>query len=191
MKIKSIYCLLFLFPIFLSAEDENAIGLKVPKVAEITGLVNRYHQETSTFIPVELAEPFPEPTLIVTGEGSELYLSFPGRISARIGENSRVVLGPAMDGLYEVDLRLGTVTARLDPERDQEQEPGFAIRTKDGLTRATGTYFAVTEYNGQSYAAVKKGEVKKKTTPPAEPDFSAYLKKKPKEDIGKSSKTTQ
>ena len=190
MKIKSIYCLLFLFPFFLSAEDENAIGLKIPKVAEITGLVNRYHQETSTFMPVELAEPFPEPTLIVTGEGSELYLSFPGRISARIGENSRVVLGPAVDGLFEVDLRLGTVTARLDPDRDQEQEPGFAIRTKDGVTRATGTYFAVTEYNGQSYAAVKKGEVKKKTTPPAEPDFSAYLKKAtPKKDSGKSTRS--
>lgn len=190
MKIKSIYCLLFLFPFFLSAEDENAIGLKIPKVAEITGLVNRYHQETSSFMPVELAVRFPEPTLIVTGEGSELYLSFPGRISARIGENSRVVLGPAVDGLYEVDLRLGTVTARLDPERDREQEPGFAIRTKDGVTRATGTYFAVTEYNGQSYAAVKKGEVKKKTTPPAEPDFSAYLKKAtPKEDSGKSTRS--
>ena len=190
MKIKSIYCLLFLFPFFLFAEDENAIELKVPKVAEITGLVNRYHQETSSFIPVELAEPFPETTLIVTGEGSELYISLPGRISARIGENSRVVLGPAVDGLYEVDLRLGTVTARLDPDRDQEQEPGFAIRTKDGVTRATGTYFAVTEYNGQSYAAVKKGEVKKKTTPPAEPDFSAYLKKAtPKKDSGKSTRS--
>ena len=86
-------------------------------------------------------------------------------------------------------LRLGTVSARLDPERDHGKEPGFAIRTKDGVTRATGTYFAVTEYNGQSYAAVKKGEVKKKTSPPDQPDFSAYLKKKPKEDLGKSSKT--
>ena len=130
------------------------------------------------------------PTLIVTGEGSELYLSFPGRIAARVGESSRVVVGPAVDGLYIVDLRLGTVSARLDPERDHGKEPGFAIRTKDGVTRATGTYFAVTEYNGQSYAAVKKGEVKKKTSPPDQPDFSAYLKKpKPKKEVGESARS--
>ena len=45
------------------------------------------------------------------------------------------------------------------------------------MTEATGTFYAVTEYKGQTYTSVKKGEVKKKTTPPAKPDFAAYLKR--------------
>ena len=159
------------------AEDTESAAAQVPSVAEIIGQVNRYNQAKGTFQPIEKEYRFSSTSLIVTGEGGELFISFPGRISARVGENSRVVIGPAVDDLYEADLCLGTVTARLDPDRDRLHQPGFAIRTKDGVTRATGTYFAVTEYKGQSYAAVKKGEVKKKTTPPAQPDFAAYLKK--------------
>ena len=91
------------------------------------------------------------------------------------------------DGRYEVDLQLGTVAALLDPKRDKENEPAFAIRGSGGVTEATGTFYAVTEYKGQTYSAVKKGTVKKKTTPPAKPDFSAYLKKaKAKVVAGKS-----
>lgn len=177
MKSKTIRSLLFLVPLCLFAGDNISTSLWVPQVAELSGQVNRYHGKTGAFVPVELTDRFTEPTLVVTSAGSEVFLSFPGKVSARVGENSRVVIGPAVNDLYEVDLRLGTVTARLDPERDRDKEPAFAIRTKDGVTRATGTYFAVTEYKGQSYAAVKKGEVKKKTTPPAQPDFAAYLKK--------------
>ena len=190
MKIKSISYLLFLFPLILLGKVNEPSEPRIPEVAEISGQVNRFNEKTGFFQPVERGARMSSPTLIVTGEGSELYLSFPGRIAARVGESSRVVVGPAVDGLYILDLRLGTVSARLDPERDQGKEPAFAIRTKDGLTRATGTYFAVTEYNGQSYAAVKKGEVKKKILPPDQPDFSAYLKKpKPKKEVGESARS--
>lgn len=182
--------LLFLFPFALFAKDNKPGAHWVPQVAELSGQVSRYHVKTGAFVPVELKARFTVPTLVVTSAGSEVFISFPGKISARVGENSRVVIGPAVDNMYELDLRLGTVTARLDPERDRKHEPAFAIRTKDGVTMATGTYFAVTEYKGQSYTAVKKGEVKKKTTPPAQPDFSAYLKKpKPKEEVGKSTRS--
>ena len=82
------------------------------------------------------------------------------------------------------------MSALLDPTRDKEKEPAFSIRGSGGVTEATGTFYAVTEYKGQTYTAVKKGEVKKKTTPPAKPDFSAYLKKaKAKADaVGQSSR---
>ena len=73
-------------------------------------------------------------------------------------------------------MRNGTISALLDPDRDKLNSPVFAIRTKSGVTEATGTFYAVTEYKGQAYAAVKKGKVKKETIPPTKPDFSAYLK---------------
>ena len=118
---------------------------------------------------------------------ADYFLS--GKIVARFGENTQTVVEPEEDGRYEVDLQLGTVTALLDPKRDKEKEPAFAIRGSGGVTEAIGTFYAVTEYKGQTYTAVKKGEVKKKTTPPAKPDFSAYLKKaKAKADDGKSTR---
>jgi len=180
MKINHIPSLLFILSLFpLAGYGQDKF---IPQVREIGGQVSYYDEDVGTFLPLEIGRRLAVPTLINLGAGSELFLSFPGRISARVGENSRVVIGPAVDGLYEVDLRLGTVTASLDPERDFETEPAFAIRTKDGITQATGTYFAVTEYKGQSYSAVKKGKVKKKTTPPNQPNFAAYLNK-PKEKV--------
>ena len=137
MKSNSVRYLLFLFPLFLLAQDTESAAAQVPSVAEITGQVNRYNQANGTFQPIEKEYRFSSTSLIVTGEGGELFISFPGRISARVGENSRVVIGPAVDDLYEADLRLGTVTARLDPDRDRLHQPGFAIRTKDGVSRAT------------------------------------------------------
>ena len=121
MKIKSISYLLFLFPLILLGNVNEPSEPRIPKVAEISGQVNRFNEKTGFFQPVEPGARMSSPTLIVTGEGSELYLSFPGRIAARVGESSRVVVGPAVDGLYIVDLRLGTVSARLDPERDRGQ----------------------------------------------------------------------
>ena len=80
-----------------------------------------------------------------------------------------------------MDLRVGTISALLDPNRDRNRDPAFAVRTHSGVTEATGTFYAVTEYKGQTYSAVKKGRVVKKTVPPTKPDFSAYLKQyKPK-----------
>ena len=104
-------------------------------------------------------------------------VSFPGKIAARMAGNSHAVFAPAQDGRYEVDLRKGTVSALLDPKRDKMNDPAFSIRTLTGVTEATGTFYAVTEYKGQTYSAVKKGKVKKKVIPPPKPNFAAYLKK--------------
>jgi len=149
-----------------------------PLVEELAGEVSRYQQDSQSFLPVLPGYEIKEPTLLVVAAGSELILSFPGRVAARVAENSRLVVGPAVDGRYEVDLRSGTLSALLDPDRDLSQDPSFAVRTLSGVTEAVGTYYAVTEYKGQSYTSVKKGKVQKKTTPPTKPDFSAYLKKK-------------
>jgi len=149
-----------------------------PLVEEILGQVTRYQNETKSFLPILPGYEITQPTLFVVGDESELIMSFPGRIATRVSANSRVVVGPLVEGRYEVDLRHGTLSALLDPERDLSNDPSFAVRTLSGVTEAVGTYFAVTEYTGQSYTAVNKGKVKKKTTPPTEPDFSTYLKKK-------------
>jgi hypothetical protein len=191
MKIKNIRILfLIISPIILMAEDTDPFKNKVPTVAEITGQVNRYDEESGAFAPVQVGEKISGPTLYFTGAESELIISYPAKIVARFGENTRAVVGPEEDGRYEVDLQLGTVSALLDPTRDKEKEPAFSIRGSGGVTEATGTFYAVTEYKGQTYTAVKKGEVKKKTTPPAKPDFSAYIKKaKAKADaVGQSSR---
>ena len=191
MKIKNIRILfLIIFPIILKAEGTDPLKNKVPTVAEITGQVNRYDEASGAFAPVQVGEKISGPTLYFTGAEAELIISYPAKIVARFGENTRAVVGPEEDGRYEVDLQLGTVSALLDPTRDKEKEPAFSIRGSGGVTEATGTFYAVTEYKGQTYTAVKKGEVKKKTTPPAKPDFSAYLKKaKAKADaVGQSSR---
>ena len=153
-------------------------GSAFPVVEELAGQVTRFQSGTKDFVPVLPGYEIKGSTLFVVGSGSELILSFPGRVAARVSENSRIVIGPEVEGRYELELRNGTVSAMLDPERDLSKDPSFAIRTFSGVTEAVGTYYAVTEYNGQSYTMVNKGEIKKKTTPPTEPDFSAYLTKK-------------
>ena len=147
----------------------------VPRVAEVTGLVFRYDRTTRTYLPVPPGYLLTEPTLLVISEGSTLLFSCPGRISGQVFEHSRIVLGPAVNGRYEAELRIGTMTLSLDPDRPSGK-PTFAVRSLNGVVEAKGTLFAVTEYNGQTYTAVKKGEIKKKTLPPGQPDFSAYLK---------------
>ena len=159
---------------------ESLIEDGFPRVEQTRGLVSVYDQKSGSFVPVAIGASIKKKQLFSVPDDGELIVSFPSKIAARVGENSRVVVGPAEKGRYEVDLRSGTVSALLDPERDKANAPSFAVRTKSGVTEATGTFYAVTEYNGQSYSAVKKGNVKKETTPPAKPDFSAYLKKSQK-----------
>ncbi len=168
---------IFLPLLLLSLTYLNAEPGAVPAVREVSGGVVRYNEPEGSFVPVEVGYRIIEPTLFLVEKGGELIASFPGKIAARLGENSQAVLAPVRDGRYEVDLRKGTVSALLDPKRYQEKEPAFLIRTLTGVTEATGTFYAVTEYKGQSYSAVKKGKVKKKVVPPPKPDFSAYLKK--------------
>jgi len=159
---------------------ESLIEDGFPRVEQTRGLVSVYDQKSGSFVPVAIGASIKKKQLFSVPDDGELIVSFPSKIAARVGENSRIVVGPAEKGKYEVDLRSGTVSALLDPERDKASSPSFAVRTKSGVTEATGTFYAVTEYKGQSYSAVKKGNVKKETTPPAKPDFSAYLKKSQK-----------
>ena len=189
MKTKQLSFTFFFLPIFLSAQNETDTVNTLPVVAEIVGQVNRYNEKAGIFEPAQVGEEISQPTLYFTSEGGELIVSYPAKIVARFGENTRAVVAPEESGRYEVDLQLGTVSALLDPKRDKESDPAFAIRGSGGVTEASGTFYAVTEYKGQTYTAVKKGTVKKKTAPPAKPDFSAYLKKaKVKTDIGKSAR---
>ena len=159
---------------------ESMIEDGFPRVEQTRGLVSMYDRKSGSFVPVAIGTSIKKKQLFSVPDDGELIVSFPSKIAALVGENSRVVFGPAEKGRYEVDLRSGTVSALLDPERDKASSPSFAVRTKSGVTEATGTFYAVTEYKGQSYSAVKKGNVKKETTPPAKPDFSAYLKKSQK-----------
>ena len=159
---------------------ESLIEDGFPRVEQTRGLVSVYDQKSGSFVPVAIGASIKKRQLFSVPDDGELIVSFPSKIAARVGENSRIVVGPAEKGKYEVDLRSGTVSALLDPERDKASSPSFAVRTKSGVTEATGTFYAVTEYKGQSYSAVKKGNVKKETAPPAKPDFSAYLKKSQK-----------
>ena len=87
-------------------------------------------------------------------------------------------MGPAKDGCFEVELRNGTVSAMLDPERDLSTEPTFAIRTLSGVAEAVGTFYAVTEYKGQSYTAVKKAVLKKRPYHLLNLFSSSYLKRR-------------
>ena len=152
-----------------------------PQVEEIVGEVSYYNVEQGQFTVVSKGFLIQKPILFLTTADSSFVVSFPGKIAARVAGNSRVVLSPVKNKRYEADLRLGTISALLDPLRDKKMDPGFAVRTLTGVTEATGTFYAVTEYKGQAYTSVKKGNVVKKTTPSAKPNFNDYLKRsKPK-----------
>jgi hypothetical protein len=148
-----------------------------PQVEEIVGEVSYYNVEQGQFTVVSKGFLIQKPILFLTTADSSFVVSFPGKIAARVAGNSRVVLSPVKNGQYEADLRLGTISALLDPQRNKKMDPGFAVRTLTGVTEATGTFYAVTEYKGQAYTSVKKGNVVKKTTPSAKLNFNDYLKK--------------
>jgi len=173
-------------------KDEHSAKLIIsssPILEEVTGFVKIYDENQRSFTPVREGYCIESPQLFSVPEQGELIVSFPGKIAARIGGGSLIVIGPEEDSKYEVGLRNGTVSALLDPSRNKNTAPEFWIRTKSGVSKATGTFYAVTEYKGQAYTAVKKGTIKKETVPPSKPDFSAYLKKsKPMVAHGKSSK---
>jgi hypothetical protein len=144
------------------------------RVEEVIGQVYFYDEVPGTFSRVKEGMMIEKSTLFSTGQDSEMIFSCVGKIAARVSENAQFVLSPLKKGRYEVELRKGTITASLDPNRPAGS-PLFAVRTFSGITEAKGTLFAVAEYKGQTYTAVKKGEVKKKTNSPTKPDFSAYL----------------
>ena len=102
MKSKVINILLFIMPFYLVAEEYTTT--EVPIGVEMTGQVNRYDEESGAFEPIQVGEKISVPTLYFTATESELIVSYPAKIVARFGENTRVVVSPEEDGRYEVDL---------------------------------------------------------------------------------------
>jgi len=147
-----------------------------PLVEEISGQVARYEKSGKTFVPLVPGYEFKEPTLLVVSSESEVFISFPGRIAACVSENSRIIVGPQVEGRYTVDLRNGTISAMLDPDRDLEKEPAFAVRTLSGTTEAVGTLYAVTEFNMQTFSQVDQGKIVNETSSPTKNKYDDYLK---------------
>ena len=145
-------------------------------IVEVLGRAERYDDSLRAFAPVAPGFVVDKPTLFVTDATGSLVFSCVGSIAGKLSGNSRVVLAPAVGDLYEADLRRGSMAVLLDPDRPKDS-PRFSIRTAQGVTAAKGTFFAVAEYNGQTYGKAKKGTVKRKVTPPGQPDFAAYLSK--------------
>ena len=159
-------------------DDNQTLPVEeLPRVEVAEGMVVRYVPSSNSFLPVNDGEFVKVTTLFVVPTASELIVSFKGQTAVRFGENSRAVFGPAANNDQVIDLRKGTVSAFLNPERDQSNSPRFGIRTRAGLVEATGTFYAVTEYKGQAYTAVKKGTIKKTPSVPTSSDFAAYIKK--------------
>ena len=144
-------------------------------VEEITGEVTLYDDLSDTFIPVTDGYKIEKSVLLVVSVGSSMIVSFPGRISSLVSENSRIVLGPPQNGNHNAYLRNGTISVLMDPVHDSELQPFFTVHTLNGSVQATNSFFAVTKYKGMASAMVKHGEVIKKTTLPTKPNFSSYL----------------
>ena len=149
----------------------------MPRIEVSRGMVVRYIPESNSFLPVQEGEIIKVRTLLVIPSGSTLVVSFTGKSAVRFDENSRAVLGPPVNNRQMIDLRNGTVSAYLNPDRDPQTSPRFGIRSRSGTVEATGTFYAVTEYKGQAYTAVKKGTVKKIPSPPTQADFATYLQR--------------
>jgi len=144
-------------------------------IGETNGKVTRYDESTDSYLPVSRGFSIGKPTTFLVSKDSTLILSFPGRIAALVSENSRIVIGPPQNGSFELELRNGTISVLMDPGRDLEDAPSFTVRTLSGATRATDTFFAVTQLKGQSYSMAKRGRIIKETALPTKPDFSSYL----------------
>ena len=153
-----------------------------PRVEEVEGQVTRFDETTGGFVQVEAGYEITQATFLGAGENSSLIISFPGKVAARLSENSRAIFKPEESRRYEVELEVGTVSVLLDPTRDPKVDPVFAIRTDDGVVEAKGTFYAITLYEGQTYTSVKRGKVYKKEIPPTMNDFAAYTRRPKDED---------
>tara|TARA_B100000212_G_scaffold325981_1_gene288095 strand:- start:64 stop:696 length:633 start_codon:yes stop_codon:yes gene_type:complete len=152
-----------------------------PQVEEVEGQVTRFDEASGAFVQVEVGFEITQPIFFATGEDADLILSFPGKVAARFSEGTRAIVNPVVRNRYEVELEVGTLSVLLDPTRDPKKDPVFAIRTDDGVVEAKGTFYAITEYQGQTYTSVKRGKVFKREAPPSMDDFAAYSRR-PKDE---------
>ena len=176
MKLSMPTLLLLLFSHGLIGQSINTGTGRSPIIEEVEGSILAFSTTTRKPLPLLGGQIISQPTLLRMEQGSKLIFSCPIGIAAQIAGPAEFILGPAINNRYEAELRRGTMAVLLDPDRPKDS-PQFAIRTADGIALAKGTFYAVTEYKGQSYVKVKKGEVKTKPKPPGMPNFSAYLKK--------------
>ena len=95
----------------------------MPRVEISTGMVVRYVPSNGSFIPLNEGDLIKMKTLIVVPVGSELVVSFIGKSAIRLEENTRLVIGPPVNNLQMIDLRHGTISAYLNPERDPLTSP--------------------------------------------------------------------
>ena len=171
---------------WLSIDPNSTIPeAEMPRIEISSGMVVRYLPSDNSFLPVDDGEIVKTKTLFVIPSGSELVISFMGKSAVRFGANSRVVLGPAVDNKQLIDLRSGTVSAYLNPERDLSTSPQFGIRTRSGMIETKGIFYAVTEYNGQAYMSDKSAEAKTTLRSQSKLDMASTLDKSPSNQISK------
>jgi len=167
--------LLLAFVSTLVGQDKVPAGAFV--VEEVDGRVERFDEALGAFVPVLVGFVIDRPVLVLTAPEATLVFSCSGGMAGMVSENTRVLLEPAtVDKTYMADLRKGTVAILLDPDRPKDGS-GFSVRTAQGVTSATGTFYAVTEFKGQTYTKVKRGSVKRRVIQPTRKDFAAYLSK--------------
>jgi len=168
---------LFLLASFSTLVGQNKVPAGSFVVEEVEGLVERFDEALGAFVPVVPGFVIERDVLVVTASEAALVFSCSGAMAGMVSENTRVVLEPATaDKTYSADLRKGTVSVLLDPDRPNDGS-GFSVRTAQGVTSATGTFYAVTEFKGQTYTKVKRGSVKRRVIRPTQKDFAAYLSK--------------
>ena len=172
--------LLLLLPLFLEAKERVKL---VPIIEEIKGQGLWSNPSSGQYFPFSVGQILSEDTKIIVSSESEITFSCAVGIAGRITGPAEITLGPAEGNRYEANMKRGTIAILLDPERPRGS-PQFAVRTKDGLALARGTFYAITEYKGQTFVKVKTGSIKAKTKPPIKRNFAAYKKI----DTGKSSK---
>jgi len=171
---------LFLFSLFLKAEEKIKT---VPVIEEIKGQALWFNSSVEQYFPLSVGQILSESTKLIVPSQSEITFSCAVGIAGRITGPAEITIGPAVANRYEANMIRGTIVILLDPERPSGS-PQFAVRTKDGVALAKGTFYAITEYKGQTFVKVKTGTIKAKPKPPIKRNFAAYKKM----DIGKSSK---
>ena len=154
-----------------------------PIIEEVKGQALWFNSANGQYTPVNPGLVLSKTTRLIVSSQSHLVFSCPVGIAGRVSGPAEIILKPAENNRYEANMKRGTIAILLDPGRPSGS-PQFALRTKDGLALAKGTFYAITEYKGQTFVKVKTGSIKAKPKPPMKRNFAAYKKI----DIGKSSK---
>lgn len=144
-------------------------------IGQSNGKVTRYHESTNSYLPVSRGFSIGKPTTFLVSKDSTLILSFPRQIAALVSENSRIMITPPQNGIFEVVLFNGTISVLMDRKHDSKGTQPFSVRTLTGITRSFGSFFAVTHHKNQSYSMAKHGRIIKETILSTKPDFSSYL----------------